>query len=47
MATAVFDVDAIGLLRIVNNLNHSLDIVKSLTLRPFMVDMPKAQYIDD
>jgi methionine synthase / methylenetetrahydrofolate reductase (NADH) len=29
MATAVFDVDAIGLLRIVNNLNHSLDIVNN------------------
>jgi homocysteine S-methyltransferase len=26
MASAVFDVDAIGLLRIVNNLNHSLDL---------------------
>ncbi|MDH4128019.1 MAG: bifunctional homocysteine S-methyltransferase/methylenetetrahydrofolate reductase, partial [Spirochaetota bacterium] len=33
-ATAVFDVDAIGLTRIVNNFNHGLDIVKNPIGKP-------------
>jgi homocysteine S-methyltransferase len=34
MATAVFDVDSIGLLRIANNLNHSLDLAGNPIAQP-------------